>query len=269
MRGSLELFSLTDIVQLLAGAHKTGRLVVATPAGSTGLLYFERGRPIHASYLGLEGPPAVGRLFEEERGDFVFEGGVTSPARSITVGADSLLIDALRQLDERRRKAATGAAESTIVPRIIDTAKLASLSLGDQETAILAFVDGRTHAGAIARRTRLPGEQVLACLKRMASLGLLELSAEAARVRALRGVIAVARGRSSGQAAEVDERVLDSWSRTLGRPVNRVTISRTDGKVFDFDVRGTDGLGSRVRLAPDALVKADLAAGATVLVRPQ
>jgi len=74
---------------------------------------------------------------------------------------------------------------------------------------------------------------------------------------------------TAGQVAEVDERVLDSWSRALGRPIDRVTIARADGQVFGFGVRGTGGLGSRVRLAPDALVVINLANGAPVLVRPQ
>jgi hypothetical protein len=269
MRGSLELFNLADIVQLLASASKTGRLVVATPAGSTGMLYFEGGRPVHASYLNLEGQTAVGRLFEEDRGDFIFEAGVTSSAHSISVGADNLLLDTVRQLDEKRRGGAATSIEERIVPRIVDSVKLTSLTLDDQETAILAFVDGRTGAGEIARRSGLPSERVLACLRRLATVGLLELSGESSRVRALRGVIAVSRRRSAGQVAEVDERVLDSWSRALGRPIDRVTIARADGQVFGFGVRGAGGLGSRVRLAPDALVIINLTSGAPVLVRPQ
>jgi len=100
--GTLGLFSLVDLFQLLAGAARTGRLAVQHPDGQA-RFYFERGRVTHAEFGELEGEAAVYALFEDERGTFAFVVGLPAPRQSVTTATENLVLEALRRLDEQHR----------------------------------------------------------------------------------------------------------------------------------------------------------------------
>ncbi|MEX2536168.1 MAG: DUF4388 domain-containing protein [Trueperaceae bacterium] len=102
MTGTLGLFSLVDLFQLLAASSRSGRLTVDHPAGPA-RVYFEEGLAVHAEFAGFTGEEAVYELFSNEQGSFEFMLGVPAPRNTIEAGTENLVLEATRRLDESRR----------------------------------------------------------------------------------------------------------------------------------------------------------------------
>lgn len=97
-QGNLRDFSLPDLVQILAQAHETGRLVLRSAAGD-GEVFFAHGHPSHASYREERGPEAFYHLLTWGAGDFAFEPGVISPATTVNQTVDDLVKEGLARMD--------------------------------------------------------------------------------------------------------------------------------------------------------------------------
>ncbi len=97
--GSLEEMSLADLIQLLAGGRKTGRLEVVS-----GTLYGQlmfQGGAIHDAALGdLEGAEAVYAILRLTTGHFVLEPDPSPVTDRIGIPTQHLLLEAMRLLDE-------------------------------------------------------------------------------------------------------------------------------------------------------------------------
>src|SRR5690554_1634844 len=89
--------------------------MVEHPVGGA-RIYFDRGQVIHAEFGELEGEDAVFTLFADERGAFEFRLGLPSPAKTIAVGTENLVLEAMRRLDEVNRGMGTreGAARGGV-----------------------------------------------------------------------------------------------------------------------------------------------------------
>jgi len=110
LRGSLAVMELPDIAQAMALGAKTGQLAVTLPAGS-GAIFFDRGRVVHAEFLGQVGEPAFAALVVaahgKANGTFVFN-PLVAPAggvRTIQRELNKLLLDAATGIDEGRADA--------------------------------------------------------------------------------------------------------------------------------------------------------------------
>src|SRR5690606_23940669 len=79
--GTLGLFSLVDLFQLLAAARRSGRLSIDHPSGPA-KVFFDKGQVVHAEFQGIAGEEAVYAIFADERGTFEFR--VAIPAPSVT-----------------------------------------------------------------------------------------------------------------------------------------------------------------------------------------
>jgi tetratricopeptide (TPR) repeat protein len=71
LSGSLALIPIIDIVALLHGNLKTGRLVLRTPKGK-GEICFEKGEIIHARWKGIDGKKAFNRIMEQRSGTYFY-----------------------------------------------------------------------------------------------------------------------------------------------------------------------------------------------------
>lgn len=71
LAGDLACTSFTDVVGLLHHGRRTGRLTIATPAG-TGVVLFSDGKVLHATFAGLLGPDAFFRSMTQLEGRFEF-----------------------------------------------------------------------------------------------------------------------------------------------------------------------------------------------------
>lgn len=264
--GTLGLFSLVDLFQLLAASSRTGRLAVQHPDGPA-RVYFERGRVTHAEFAGVEGEPAVFSLFEDERGSFEFTVGLPAPRRTVDTSTENLVLEALRRLDEHRKDEPERAPEVSreAVPFSADDAPR-SLPFSDAERRVLAAVNGVRSVARLATTLELPIEHVQRVVGRLIDVGALQLHTRRARTAQL--VVRLARSGVDGGSVGVDEGIVNNWSRVLGAAVEEVAVRRPDGTAFAAPITVLVGGGPYLLALPDTLLRFDLSVDDTVLVKP-
>lgn len=104
-RGDLQQVPLVDLLQLLSMNRRSGVLGITTPSGA-GEVRLAGGEVIDAVYRRLEGEKALFRLLGEREGHFAFAPGEPSTVRRIVSTTSRLLFEAMRQVDEVRRRRA-------------------------------------------------------------------------------------------------------------------------------------------------------------------
>lgn len=275
MTGKLGLFSLVDLFQLLASARRTGRLTVDHPV-TLARIYFDGGRVIHAEFGELKGTDAVFTLFADERGDFEFRIGLSSPGRTITMGTENLVLEAMRRLDEVSR--GVGAAEeeeghgvkvqADAVPVLPEreSASRGEFALNAEELELLRHVDGhRTVASIAALLDREPFEVRVIC-ERLMRIGVLRLKSR--RARTARLVARLTRKRLPEGHVGVDANIVRAWQNALDVEVNEVACRRSTGSVHLFRVTPIEGSGPYLEITRETLTRVDLRVDETLLVRP-
>ena len=101
LAGSIASDLLSDILQLVSSNTMSGTFVVESE-GSTVSLYFEEGNICHAEGPDTQGESAFFMAFAFETGRYYFdEPSGPPPARTISNGTQFLILEALRQIDER------------------------------------------------------------------------------------------------------------------------------------------------------------------------
>jgi hypothetical protein len=253
--GTLGLFSLGDLFQLLAAAARTGRLSVQHPAGQA-RMYFERGRVTHAEFAGLEGEAAVYALFEDERGPFEFVVGLPAPRLSVTTATENLVLEALRRLDEQHRdEPARGPEVSRDAVPFVPEDAVRDLPFGADERRVLEAVNGQRTVTRLAANLGL-----------LVGVGTLQLRARRPRTAQL--VVRLARAGVPSGVVGLDEGIVHNWSRVLGADVPEVAVRRPDGTAFAAPLTTVVGGGPYLLVVPDTLLRLGLRVDDTVLVKP-
>ena len=267
MTGTLGLFSLVDLIQLLSGARRSGRLLVQHPKGDA-KLYFEEGQIVHAIFGELSGETAVYALFADERGPFSFAVGLPAMERSIELRTQNLVLEAVRRLDEARRDEDGGPVpyEPDMVPEGTGAHGPARDTLGEREQAVLAQVDGRRSVQRIADLSDLPVDDVARILARLVAADLVVVRKR--RPRTARLVVQRATGRVAPGTASVDVSIVESWSRSLGRRPREIVCRREDGRVVLFRLAEQEGAGPFLSLGRVTLLRSGLTVDEPLLVRP-
>lgn len=103
VRGYVEQMPLVDLLQLLSMNRRTGVLTVTTSSGS-GEVRLAEGEVIDAAYRRLEGEKALFRLLGQRDGQFAFTPGEITNHRRIAMPTSQLLMEAMHQSDEVRRR---------------------------------------------------------------------------------------------------------------------------------------------------------------------
>jgi hypothetical protein len=102
MLGSIETFSIPELVQTLALNGRTGVLVISSKAGEA-KISFERGFIYQAKLGDLVGEQAFYQLLAWQEGQFQFQSTETlSIKRQVQKDTMHLLMEGLRRLDEDR-----------------------------------------------------------------------------------------------------------------------------------------------------------------------
>jgi hypothetical protein len=101
LEGDLSDIELVDLIQLNCQSGERARLT-ARHAGEESILYFADGDVVHAQLGALKGEEAAYALLEWETGTFELERDVPPPTRTITIPWSALLMEGLRQRDEKR-----------------------------------------------------------------------------------------------------------------------------------------------------------------------
>ncbi|MBI4685196.1 MAG: DUF4388 domain-containing protein [Nitrospirae bacterium] len=99
--GSLEEFTLTDIVQILSLGLKTAKVEI-TKGKENGTLYLLNGKIVYVSAGDLKGPEAFFELIRWEDGRFCIIHGETTNDINVTVDTMHLLLEATTVLDEKK-----------------------------------------------------------------------------------------------------------------------------------------------------------------------
>jgi len=267
MTGRLGLFSLVDLLQLLSGAHRSGRLLVRHPGGDA-RIYVDDGDVVHAEFDALEGEEAIYALFADERGEFEFKNGLPAPRTTVRLGTQNLILEAVRRLDEARRDSGDEepALEADMVPERPDASSGEPASLGDAERAVLANVDGRRSLGRIAELAGMQVEEVARVAARLMAAGVVVVRKR--RPRTARLVVRPEAGGLPAGAAGVDASIVDAWAKALGAPPREVLCRREDGSVARLRLAAREAAGPYLLLGRDALMRTGMRAQEALLVRP-
>jgi len=273
--GTLGLFSLVDLFQLLASARRSGRLSVDHPRGRA-RVYFEKGAAVHADFAGLTGEEAVYALFADERGTFEFRIGMPAPEQTIATSTENLVLEAVRRLDEARRDAAEqvgpdelrvgGDAVPLRATQAEELLRTGAVALTPEERSLVENADGIRTVARIAAQAGLDAERAQVVAQRLVKTGVLKLQTK--RARTARLVARLSQLPIAPGAAGVDVNIVAAWERALERPVRQVACRREDGTVLVFDLQLLDGAGPFLELSRVAFLRADLVANEPLLVRP-
>lgn len=113
--GQVEGIALVDLMQVLSLGQKTVGVSIQR-GNAAGQVYFEEGQLVHATVGDLKGIEALIELIGWQGGGIQTRIGQKAPLRSIEGSFQGVLMEALRQLDERRRDAgsATGPSDEQV-----------------------------------------------------------------------------------------------------------------------------------------------------------
>jgi hypothetical protein len=264
----LGVFNLFDLLQLLSQNQSKGSLNIFHPSQREGKVYFDTGRITHVSFAAFEDAEALRALLRDERGNFEFAPGRTPAKQTVAAAFDNFMLEVIRGLDD-----GTSTVERHIptpgemdTPRVLDEQKLSALTLAADEFAVVELIDGERSVIGIAQSTALPLDVVQRALVRLASIGLVEVKKRNPRVARL--VVGMSR-EMTGMEICVDEVILRTWDKQLGRPVKKLRMRDEAAREFVFDVIGTPDLGAYALFSNNALMRFDLRANAQVLVKPE
>ncbi|MFN3265917.1 MAG: DUF4388 domain-containing protein, partial [Deinococcales bacterium] len=223
MRGSLGVFNLLDLLQLLSQNKSKGCLMVYHPSEREGRIFFEAGRITHVAFGTAKDIEALHMLLKDERGNFEFQPAKTPAQKTINQAFDNFMLEVIRSLDNDTStiEKQIPVPEELDSPKILDMARVSALTMSADEFAIVQLIDGQRTVVSISQATSQPLEAVQKTLVRLASMGLLEIKKRKARVARL--VLGLSR-EMIGMQVCVDDVILRAWDRQHGRPVKKVRM---------------------------------------------
>ena len=211
LRGSLDDFSLEDILWLVARAAKTGELFVNRPPGS-GRFFFNAGKVDHVETDLLRGTVAAAagarsavedaafELLRRDLGDFSWSPGVLAQSGSgLSLSVEDILAASARRAAELQAiRAVIPSDDSILAVAISPPDDVEEITVTRAQWAVLAYVDGRRTIEGLARDARLAEFHVLRTLHPIAERGLLEVRSGAGETPA------AAEAPSRGTSPQVD-----------------------------------------------------------------
>ncbi|HEX2865221.1 MAG TPA: DUF4388 domain-containing protein [Deinococcales bacterium] len=268
MRGSLGLFSLLDLLQLLGSNQSRGYLAIHHPNRGEARVYLDQGRVVHIAFDGLTDLEALRAVLRDERGNFEFLPNRAAPAVTIQASLDNLLLAAIRGMEPNGRGEDREAPppEELDIPVLTDLERVGRLTLSAEEMPVIERIDGVLSVAGIAAATDRPIEVVQRTLQRLSSLQLLEVRRRSPRIARL--VVALGRDLTD-MTAGLDEVILRAWSRQQGHAVEYIRIRQESGRELVFPVRGGPRLGPNLAFSNVALMRFSLRAGESILARPE
>jgi len=224
-QGSLAELHLPDIIQLISVSGKTG-VFHLTDGAHSGEIFLHEGRIVHAQLEEISGEEAVFALAIWNHGEFRFEPGVATDARTITKNNTNLLMEAARRLDEWHVLAKKIPSTDSIPEFAVLENREGQINLNTSEWMILSKIDGRRSIKTIATGAGLSVFDVSKILYGLITTGLIHLkpttggtaSAGTARATSQRASADTVPGGTGGVADLVGHlnRVCEACSNFLG-----------------------------------------------------
>jgi len=165
--GDLEDFPLVDLLGALDTNHKSGVVVLTAASGARGEIYFREGTIVDAEVGRLSGLDAVCRLFSWAQGRFEIEWKSIRRKDAVAKDTSTLLMEALRRLDEWRRLLIDLPALATIFE--VDYHLLAErlAEIPDEVNSILRLFDGQRTFIHVIDDSGLPDLDALAVIGKL------------------------------------------------------------------------------------------------------
>ncbi len=101
--GNLKDLKLTNIIQINCIERNVARVMVKN-GDQQGYIYFSGGEIVHAEFGAFVGEQAVHEMLALMEGEFKVESGITAPTRTINQPWNSIVLEGLRLIDERKIK---------------------------------------------------------------------------------------------------------------------------------------------------------------------
>lgn len=263
MTGTLGLFSLVDLFQLLSSSSRTGRLNVNHPEGKA-KVYFDKGQVVHAEFAGHSGQEAVFLLFSDERGSFAFQVGVPSPQETIKTTTENLMLEAIRKVDEGS-KANIEIPDDMVAVYVEDVPSASTLSLQPQEVSLLKHINGQRTLADLAKANGISLNQVKQIVDRLVKVGVLQLKNKSPRTARL--VTRLVRGLAVDTVA-LDSNIYTQWASMIGHEPSRVVCRLPNGNTRKFHLKSMDNVGPYILFTKETLALANLAVDDSLLVKP-
>ncbi len=214
-QGSLTELHLPDIIQLISVSGKTG-VFHLTDGAHKGQIYLVDGKIAHAQLEDLAGEEAVYALAIWNKGEFRFEPGGATEARTITKSNTNLLMEAARRLDEWRVLSKRIPSTDCIPEFVVPEGREGQINLNTSEWLILSKIDGRRSIKAIAAAASLSVFDVSKILYGLVTTGLLRLKLPSANTP-----VRTAAGRPASQPVSQSIPVAPAANELLAR-LNRI-----------------------------------------------
>lgn len=175
LKGGLEIFPLTDVVELIRGTNRTGLLVVKHD-NEQRQIWFVKGQPIHSETAHLQGTEAYYATFEWKKGHFEFFEGTTTHNTTIHSASEEITIEAVRRLDEWRKYREVIPASYYIVCFATGVGgEAANLELEAHEWKILSLVDDKLDVKALSTNSGFSEFKTTRIVFSLIQAGLLEV----------------------------------------------------------------------------------------------
>ncbi len=98
MRGTLGLFNLFELLQLLNSNVRSGALIIQHPRFGETRIYFVKGRIVHAVHKNVFDEGVIYNILMDERGEFEFQTARTALEETITQSFEQLMFDVIRMM---------------------------------------------------------------------------------------------------------------------------------------------------------------------------
>lgn len=99
-RGKLAVMGTSTVLQVVAEAHRSGRLRLRAPSGDEAWIGYREGRIYDAELGALRDAEAIYAALAWEEGDFWLEAGPIPEVDRVEMGVMGLLLEGMRRLDE-------------------------------------------------------------------------------------------------------------------------------------------------------------------------
>ncbi len=156
LEGTLQDFSLPDIIQLISLGRKSGAVLLTGPDDERGSIYFRQGRVASATLDDMLPQDAIYTFFTWNNGSFSFAEGIEPPDTAIplTQTNESIIMEGTRRADEWQLLRELVPSLDIVISLMSDPmAGGREINLRPDEWKVLTLVNGHDDVRSIARRS--------------------------------------------------------------------------------------------------------------------
>jgi len=179
LAGELNNFSLPNLIRLISSGNLTGKMTLVQEAKQA-LIYFDKGRIVHAEKENEQGRETLMELFCWDEGTFAFsDGELTDVLPSLDLMLEENTIDNLLSEGVEYADQQSAINRLNVGPESIFKNKQVTepgQSLEEHVKKIVSFLDGRTTLAEASKKARLTRRESVDAVHKLITCGLIEIS---------------------------------------------------------------------------------------------